>query len=483
MSTSNHSAANVLPMNANILVDALERQQAAYAEVTVPSIAERRADLKKLKAMINDHREAIIAAIIEDYGSRSRHEILMSDIITVTDSINHTIKQLKQWAKPQRRHVDWTVYPGARGRVIPQPLGCVGIIVPWNFPVFLSFGPLTAAFAAGNRALVKMSENSRALSRLLIQISDDYFPPEKLAFFEETGSVGIEFSKLPFDLLFFTGSGATGRKVMAAAAENLTPVVLELGGKSPAVIDPNYPMAKAVDRILYAKQFNAGQLCVNVDYVFVHHHQVDQFVTEAKNWAAEHVPDIHSPDYSSVIDDHAFQRLQATLTDAREKGATVISLNPEQAADPASRKLPVQLVLDSKESMTIRQRETFGPILLVRTYDAPQEIIDYQRGQDAPLAFYPFSNDKQLVASYIEQVMSGGVAVNDALHQVPQHDLPFGGVGASGMGQYHGREGFETFSKMRPVFYQGRVSTFKLLQPPYGRLANWIFSFMTWFKR
>lgn len=476
------SAVLKFPEAESMLHECHARQREACLRDPIPDVDRRREDLRQLKAMINDHREAIIAAINEDFGSRSRYETLFADIISVTDGINDAIGNVKKWARTQKRHTDWTVYAGAKNRVIPQPLGCVGIIVPWNFPAFLSFGPLTAAFAAGNRAMVKMSENSRALSRLLMRISGDYFPPEKLAFFEETGEVGIQFSKIPFDLLFFTGSGATGRKVMASAAENLTPVVLELGGKSPAVIDPGYPMAKAVDRILFAKQFNAGQICVNVDYLFVHQDQLEEFIAEARRWTQAHLPDIHSEDYTAIIDDRSFQRLQATLQDARAKGGKVINLCDQQQPDSTTRKLPLHLVLDTTEDMMIRARETFGPILMVMTYNSPAEVIEYVQSRDRPLAFYPFSNDRALVEHYLEHIMSGGVSVNDALYHAAQHDLPFGGVGASGMGQYHGEEGFRTFSKMRPVFHQAAFSFMTLLQPPYGRFAERVYALMTWFK-
>ncbi|MGJ8670777.1 MAG: aldehyde dehydrogenase family protein, partial [Oceanococcus sp.] len=257
------------------------KQRAAYLDAPVPSLAERKRDLEQLKAMLNDHRDAIISAISEDYGNRSRHESQFAEIISVTDAINDAIKSLKKWTKVQKRHIDLSMFAGGKNRVIPQPLGVVGIIVPWNFPINLSFVPLAAAFAAGNRAMVKMSENSRALSRLLMSICGDYFSDDKLIFFEETGGIGIEFSKIPYDLMMFTGSGQTGRSVMAAAAQNLTPVVLELGGKSPAIIDPNFPMEKAAGRIMYIKQFNAGQICTNVDYVFVHETQRDEFVALA----------------------------------------------------------------------------------------------------------------------------------------------------------------------------------------------------------
>ena len=294
--------------------------------------------------------------------------------------------------------------------------------------------------------------------------------------------MGIEFSKIPFDLLFFTGSGATGRKVMASAAANLTPVVLELGGKAPAVIDPDFPLDTAVQRILYVKQFNAGQICTNVDYVFVHESQTEAFVSKAKEWAAQHIPDINSPDYTSVIDERSFERLMTTLEDARSKGARVVNLS-NQEPDPQSRKIPVHLVMNTTPDMIIRQRETFGPLLMVLNYDKPDEVINYIQDHDRPLAFYPFSNNRTLVNNYIDKTMSGGVTVNDALFHVAQHDMPFGGVGPSGMGHYHGHEGFITFSKLRPVFYQAPFTAMKFLQPPYGRFANFVFNFLVEFKK
>ena len=325
--------------------------------------------------------------------------------------------------------------------------------------------------------MVKMSENSRHLAELLIELSPKYFKAEKLQIFDETGEVGIAFSKLPFDHLMFTGSGATGRKVMAAAAQNLTPVTLELGGKSPAVIDPEYPIEKAVERIMFVKQFNAGQICTNVDYLFVHESKLQAFIQAASVWVQEHVPDIHSKDYTSVIDERAFQRLVHSLADAEAKGASLINLN-QQEPDAATRKFPLTLVLNSNDEMEIDTRETFGPILMVKTYQKPEEVVDYIVQRDRPLAFYPFSNNKSLVEFYISRVMSGGVSVNDALFHVGQHDLPFGGVGASGMGHYHGYEGFLTFSKMRPVFYQAGFSSLKFLAPPYGKFANWLLNLL-----
>ena len=454
------------------LGDCLQQQRKAYFADPVPDFKQRKADLLALKRMISENTEALIDAINKDYGNRSRHETLLAEIILGLDGIHFAIKNLKGWMKTQRRKIDITMHPGAKNRVIPQPLGVVGIIVPWNFPLQLCLVPLTYIFAAGNRAMVKMSENSIHLSRLLIKLAPAYFPPEKLTFFEETGSVGIQFSKLPLDHLIFTGSGATGKAVMAAAAKNLTPVTLELGGKSPAVIAPDYPMKKAVERIMQAKLFNAGQVCVNVDYIFVPEDRVDEFIDTARNWVSEHCPDIHSPDYTAIIDERSFNRLTESLADAERHGAMLVNLCKDQQPDPVSRKLPPHLVLNTSDDMILIQREIFGPIMPVIPYKDQQEVLDYINQRDRPLAFYPFSGDRKLQQSYLDRVMSGGVCVNDALLHPGQHDLPFGGVGASGMGHYHGYEGFATFSKLRPVFYQAGFSTLKYLAPPYGKLAD-----------
>ena len=266
----------------NELEETLQLQRAAYFAHPFPSFAERKADLLKLQAMMRDHREAILDAISADYGNRSRHETLFAEIFGVMDGVDHTLKHLKLWMKPQKRGVDWRNFFGASNRVIPQPVGIVGHIVPWNFPIFLCFGGLTSAFAAGNRCMVKMSENSRHLARLLIDKAPAYFPKEKLAFFDETGGVGMEFSKLKFDHILFTGSGQTGRAVMAAASQNLCPVTLELGGKAPALICDDFPLDKATERITFFKYFNAGQICTTADHVFVPQHKVDEFVEIAR---------------------------------------------------------------------------------------------------------------------------------------------------------------------------------------------------------
>ena len=471
------TAAQQAPTNetASMLREHFDLQRSAYLAAPNPDYMQRKQDLLNLKAMVSENMDAIIAAISADYGNRSRHETQFAEIISVTDGINDVIKHLKKWMKVQKRHVDQGMFPGGKNRVIPQPLGVVGMIVPWNFPINLAFMPLAAAFAAGNRAMVKMSENSINLTRLLMELTPKYFPEDKLRFFEETGGVGIEFSQIPFDLIIFTGSGQTGKAVMASAAQNLTPVVLELGGKAPAVIDPNYNLKKAVERIMFVKQFNAGQICTNVDYVFVHESQRDEFIEHAKDYVTKHCPDIEHTDYTSVIDDRSVKRLADTLEDAREKGATIVNLNGDQQINFETRKFPMHLVMDTTEGMTIRNRETFGPLLMVMTYKEHQEVVDYVNSKDRPLALYPFTNDSKLADMYIERVMSGGVTVNDALFHVAQHDIPFGGVGPSGMGHYHGREGFDTFSKLRPIFYQAGFSPMQFLRPPYGKFATRVF--------
>ena len=450
----------------------LVTQREAHLREPTRSYKERCADLRALKKLLTDNSGDIADAICQDYGNRSNHETALAELIPALSEIDHALGHLRGWMRVRQRHVDPLLYPGAHNKVIPQPRGVVGLIMPWNFPVNLTFSQLSGVLAAGNRAMVKMSENSIALSRLLIELSPKYFPAERLVFLEETGGVGIEFSKLPLDLIIFTGSGQTGRAVMTSASQNLTPVILELGGKSPAIIDPRFPLEKAVGRILFAKQFNAGQICTSVDYVFVGESQLEQFVQLARSWAAQHVPDIGSRDYTSIIDETAYQRLMNTLDDAREKGADVINLCGDQQPLAEQRKIPPHLVLNTSDDMIIRQRETFGPLLMVLTYRDPEQVIEYINAGPQPLALYPFSYDRKLVERYIDRIPSGGVTINDALFHVVQHDLPFGGLGQSGMGHYHGREGFEACSKMRPVFHQARFSAFKYLSPPYGKLVT-----------
>jgi len=461
----------------------LDAQRAAYLAQPEPSHAQRVADLEALGRMVKENRDRIVEAIGKDYGSRSEFETLFAEFFVVLETIKDSIKNLKKWMKPQRRHIDVMLYPGASNRVIPQPLGVVGVIVPWNFPLNLSICPLAAIFAAGNRAMVKMSENSRHLAELLMEISPRYLPHDKLRFFDDGGGRGPAFSSLPFDHLLFTGSGATGRAVMANAARNLVPVTLELGGKAPAIVGPDYPIKTAAERIMWVKMLNAGQICTNVDYVFLPEGRRDEFAAHCKRLVAERYPDLNGNDFTAIIDQRSYERLQAALEDARAKGATVIDLAPDQSPDASRRKMSPHLVFDLTPEMTLAQREIFGPILPVRTYRDREEVARHINAGDRPLAIYPFTNDKSLQQYYVSHVMSGGVSINEGLLHVGQHDLPFGGVGASGMGHYHSREGFITFSKLRPVFKQGPFSGIQMLfQPPYAGRARKLLDMMLKFK-
>jgi coniferyl-aldehyde dehydrogenase len=457
---------------ANSLAQALGRQRTAHVAAPFPTYAQRCADLRQLKALVRDNAEAISQAICADYGQRSHHETMLAEVVPVVQAVDHALKHLKQWMKPQRRAADWVTFFGSQNRVVPQPLGVVGIIVPWNFPINLSFMVLVDVFAAGNRAMVKMSENSRHITRLLMDLAPRYFTADKLAFFEETGGVGVAFSQLKFDHLVFTGSSQTGKAVMAAAAHNLCPVTLELGGKSPAVVCPDFDLQLAAERILFAKCFNAGQICSNVDHVFVPHAQVDAFVHMAREIVQKRFGSLDSADYTAIIDATAYQRLVDAMQEAQAQGATLVPLLDGPAWDANTRKIAPHVVLNVPRNCSLHTREIFGPVLPVIGYSDLDTVVNTINAAPHPLALYPFSNDRRIVNDLMMRVMSGGVGVNDALFHTTQHTLPFGGVGDSGMGHYHGHDGFVTFSKMRPVFYQARYSSMRLMWPPYGKLVD-----------
>ncbi len=451
---------------------ALQLQRQAHLAHPLPTLAERKADLLRLRRYILDHREAICDAISADYGHRSRHETLLMELMPVIADIQVTLKHLRSWMQPQKRAIDRKLFGLASNRVVPQPLGVVGVIVPWNFPINLSFLPLVAIFAAGNRALVKMSENSRHLARLLIETLPAYFAAEKLRVFDDTGGVGIAFSQLAFDHLLFTGSSGTGRAVMAAAARNLCPVTLELGGKSPANVCPDFPLRTAAERILHVKCLNAGQVCTTVDHVYLPRASLPEFVRLAREIVPKRYASLASADYTSIVTTQAFDRLVSAMDEARERGATLIPLLKGPALDRKARKIAPHLLLEAPADCELMAREIFGPILPLIAYDDLDAAIARINAGARPLALYPFSHRRRTLEHIVTHVMSGGVSINDALLHVGQHDLPFGGVGESGMGHYHGREGFDNFSKLRPVFHQARVSSVSLLAPPYGPLVD-----------
>jgi coniferyl-aldehyde dehydrogenase len=465
------------PMTAT-LHDCLCRQRQAYLAHPVPTLAERRADLRTLARFVRENKADLCAAVSADYGHRSTHETLLTEIGPVLGGIRHALGELARWMKPQRRHIDRMAYGLGSNQVVAQPLGVVGVIVPWNFPINLSLVPLTSIFAAGNRAMVKMSENSRHLAKLFVERLPLYFPPEKLQFFDESGGIGVEFSALPFDHLLFTGSGTTGRAVMAAAARNLCPVTLELGGQAPAIVCDDFDLRLAAERLLFVKYLNAGQICTTVDYVFVPRDSVQAFAELAREIVPKRYCGLETPDYTSIIDRRAYERLVQALDDARARGATVIPLLPGPALDEERHRIAPHIVIDAPPDSVLMQREIFGPILPIVPYRELDEVIERINAGPRPLAIYPFSNRRASIERLIERVMSGGVTVNDALVHVGQDDLPFGGVGESGMGHYHGVEGFHTFSKLRPIFRQARWSSLALMTPPYGKLAERVLGFL-----
>jgi acyl-CoA reductase-like NAD-dependent aldehyde dehydrogenase len=449
-------------------------QRKAFAAEGAPSAEERRADLTVLHNLLLDNRKAFAKALREDFGARSKYETEIAEISTTLHTIRFARRHVAKWMKPRRRATGIWFMP-AGNRIIPQPKGVVGIMVPFNFPVNLAAGPLASALAAGNRAMVKTSECTPATGELLARLVADRLSPEKVAVLGGEMEVSQEFAALPFDHLLFTGSTAVGRHVMRAAAENLTPVTLELGGKSPVIIGEDYPLARAAQRIVWGKLFNAGQICIAPDYVMVPEGKEREFASYAQAAARKLYPKLAgNDDYTAVINDGHYQRLTATVEDARAKGAVI-----ETAADPAAtrgeRKLPLTVVLDPTDDMRVLQEEIFGPVLPVRGYRSVDDAITYVNEHPRPLALYVFSEERATQDRVVEQTTSGGVAINDTLMHYLQDDLPFGGVGPSGMGVYHTREGFETFSHLKPVFRQrgiGSLTGAQLLYPPYGPVTN-----------
>ena len=435
-----------------------------------PSLAIRRQRLDALEALLRENTTAICNAISEDFGHRSTHETQLLEIFPSLEGIRHVRSHLKSWMKPQRRSVSLWFQPG-RAEIRPQPLGCIGIVTPWNYPLYLAIGPLTAAFAAGNRALVKMSEFTPSTATLFAELAARYFKADELAVVGGDHELAQVFTRLPFDHLLFTGSTAVGRLVMKAAAENLTPVTLELGGKSPAIIAPGYPIAKAAARIMAGKCLNAGQTCIAPDYVLLPAGEEENFITAARAVVASSYPNLgQNADYTAVVNLRHAKRLGAYLDDAAEKGARIIPLADVPSTESGPQRVAPTLVLNTHDQMRIMQDEIFGPLLPVPTYKHIDEALAYVNAHDRPLALYLFDHDKKRIELVLNQTIAGGVTINDTILHIAQDELPFGGVGPSGMGHYHGREGFLTFSKQKPVFYQSRINGIGLFNPPYGKL-------------
>jgi coniferyl-aldehyde dehydrogenase len=453
-------------------------QREAYLRDPYPSLEERRKRLRALERILLENTDAIVDAIRQDFGHRCAEESKILELFPVVDGIRHTRKKLRQWMRPEHRHVS-VLFATGSNRVIPQPKGVVGIVSPWNYPLFLTLSPLVSVLAAGNRAMMKMASNSQHLCRLLQEKFNDVYPEDTVAILP--GVRAGDFSTLPFDHMIFTGSAETGRTVMRSAADNLTPVTLELGGKSPTIVCDDFDIDEAASRILYAKFVNAGQTCLAPDYVFLPEAARDRFVAAAERIMPERYPDPNDGSYTSVIDAKSYRRLRMTLDDAAAKGATLVPLVPNASFNDALRIIPPHLVLDVTDDMMIMQEEIFGPLFPVMTYQSLDAVIDYVATRDRPLGFYVFTNDRAREEKLLYSTISGGVTINNCIIHIAQHDLPFGGIGASGMGQYHGHEGFVEFSKMRPVFTNPRVSLLSLFYPPYtGRQNSLIDLLLKW---
>ena len=446
----------------------LERQRAAFERSPYPSSAQRKEKLRRLRAALRRHRYAICEAIAQDFGGRSRTESLLADVLGPVLEINHALAHLERWMKPRRRSPELLFFPN-RVWVEYQPKGVVGIISPWNFPGYLTLGPLVAALAAGNRAMIKMSELTPATTDVMRQLLADCFDENEVALTGGDVEVGKAFAALPFDHLVFTGSTEVGRSVMRAAAENLVPVTLELGGKSPAIVSRTANHEEAAVRIVHGKVFNCGQICVSPDYALVPRELEPAFMQAARTAFARLAPRPASdPDYTCIVTDRHAARLRALLDDARAQGASVLSCG--ESSDP--RRLPLHLVGGVTDAMRIAREEIFGPLLPVLPYERIDDAAAYVAARPRPLALYYFGRDSHEAAALRRGTHSGGVTLNDWGWHVFQHDLPFGGIGASGMGSYHGEEGFRTLSHARSVFSERRFFPVALFHPPYGRLAQ-----------
>ena len=458
---------------ANRAYEILACQRAAFLRDGPPTLTERRANLKKLRAAILSHRADIERALDIDFGHRSRHETAMMEIMTPVQGIDYLQRNLRRFMRPERRHIALT-FRFATARIEYQPLGVVGIVSPWNYPLALALMPLATALAAGNRAMIKPSEFTPETSALLGAVLRDIFPEEQVAVITGDATVGAAFTALPFDHLLFTGSTQTGRAVMRAASENLVPVTLELGGKSPVIVAPGHVNAPTASGIAFGKLANAGQTCVAPDYVLVHKEEVDSFVAAYAQAVSSLYPDgPASADYTSIINDRHFGRLNHLLEDAEAKGARIVTVvKRTETTTTRPHTLAPMLVLNTTDDMTIMHQEVFGPILPVLAYSDLDEAIAYVNAQPRPLALYYFGDDDADCRKVLARTTSGNVGINNTLMHYAQDDLPFGGVGASGMGSYHGIEGFQSMSHAKGIYTQGRWNAANLLRAPFGRIAN-----------
>jgi coniferyl-aldehyde dehydrogenase len=440
-----------------------------------PGRDERLQSLRALESVLLSGKDEIAAAISRDFGGRSRREVLISEIYLVVAASRRARSRLSSWMRSERRGVAWPFLP-ARSMVLKQPLGVIGIISPWNYPFHLSFWPLVSALAAGNRAMIKPSELVGETSALMKELVARAFPSDQVAVVTGGHEVGAAFSRLPFDHLVFTGSSRVARSVAASAAANLVPLTLELGGKSPAIVGHDFPIDEAAQRVVAAKLFNAGQTCIAPDYALVPREALDEFARCCAAAAQRLYPSISgNDDYSSIIDGPHYERLQALVEEAGREGARIVVLSgSSEPASGSDRRMPPILVIGPGEDSLLMREEIFGPVLPVLPYGELDEAIAFVNARPKPLALYYFGRDRASVERVLSETHSGGVTVNDAMLHISQDGLPFGGVGESGWGHYHGREGFDAFSKRKAVFFASRLGALGLLRPPYGAVADTI---------
>jgi coniferyl-aldehyde dehydrogenase len=457
------------------MLSILDRQREDYLSGGRVSLEIRMDRLERAVSLLQTHQQRLVDAMMADFGHRSEHQSLFTDVAASIGPLRHAQKRLSRWMKPEKRKPG--PFPlnllGAKARVEYQPLGVVGVISPWNFPVNLTFTPLAGILGAGNRCMIKPSEYTPATSQAMAEIFPTLFDDTEIAVVTGGPQVGGDFSGLPFDHLLFTGATSVAKHVMRAASENLVPVTLELGGKSPVVVGRSADIQKTTDAIMMGKMMNAGQICLAPDYVFVPEESVDEFVeSSAKSIAKMYPTLLDNPDYTSVINQRHFERLNGYIDEARQQGAKVVEVNPadEDFRQQPHHKIPPTLIIDPDDSLQVMQDEIFGPVLPIKGYSAVEQTIDYINHKPRPLGLYYFGQDSSEEDQVLSHTTSGGVTVNDVVMHVAQEDLPFGGVGPSGMGSYHGHDGFKTFSHAKAIFTQSKLNVAELagLRPPYG---------------
>ena len=454
--------------------DALLAQKKHFIKEGPPSLELRVDRLNRLKTLIMDNRYDFIEALNSDYGNRSKEASIMTDAYSIIPDLNTAIKNIKKWTKADKRSANFPFgFFGARAYVNYEPLGTVGMISPWNFPVNLSFGPLAAIFAAGNQVMHKPSELTPLTASLIKDLCDKAFDENEFATFLGGPEVGEAFTKLHFDHLLYTGSGNVGKHVMQSAAENLVPVTLELGGKSPVVIGDSADLKSSAKRIMFGKTLNAGQICLAPDYVIIHKDKKEEFITEAENAIKGFYPDIKdNEDYTSIINERHYNRINSLIEDAKEKGANVHQINPsnEDFTQQEFYKIPPTIITNTSDDMRVMNEEIFGPVLPVLEYENIDDALSTINAKDRPLGLYYFGTDKKEESEIINKTSSGGVTVNNVIGHIQQTDLPFGGVGPSGMGRYQGYDGFKNFSNHRAVYKDVGFKFDKLfdgIRPPY----------------